>query len=454
MKPNKIIVKFEDVAEQVNGPVKRLVGFVLARNMLGVFDAADLDANPRSAKVGAVTQAIIESIETDPAIFPFKTKGILVGSSSFSTLQRHRYELRFIDPQLEGLLDGGHNMLAIGTHILSRVIDDPRVIKRIKLWDDFKEAWIANRPAIDAIRDELTFLVPVEVLVPTDADDEETVEAFKSSLLEICAARNNNAELTLETKANQRGYYDELKKALPAEIASRIEWKSNMAGGDIKVRDIIALSWIPLSKLPLPKGIKAPSPQHIYSSKGECAKLFDDLMGHVEVSKPTNGPIHELHNVAVHSAIKVLGDLPELYDWIYAEFPHAYNRAGGDFGRLGIVRFFEPSKKADKNHKYLRRQPETHFTEQPVKYSYADGLIMPLVWGLRALMDTSDGNVVWRLDPRAFLQQNFDAIARSYRLVLDMSRFDPQKIGKNDNSYAFAESEFEKALLKQDSIAA
>jgi hypothetical protein len=202
-----------------------------------------LDANPRSAKAGAVTQAIIESIETDPIIFPFKTKGILLGSSSFSTLQRNRYELRFMDPHLEGVLDGGHNMLAIGTYILSRIIDDPRVIKRIKLWDDFKEAWTAKRPAIDAIKDDLTFRVPVEVLVPVDADDEETVDAFKSSLLEICAARNNNAELTLETKANQRGYYDEIKKVLPAEIASRIEWKSNMAGGDVKVRDIIALSW-------------------------------------------------------------------------------------------------------------------------------------------------------------------------------------------------------------------
>ena len=254
MKPNKIIVKFEDVAEQANGPVKRLVGFVLARNMLSVFDAADLDANPRSAKAGAVTQAIIESIETDPTIFPFKTKGILLGSSSFSTLQRHRYELRFMDPQLEGVLDGGHNMLAIGTQILSRVIEDPRVIKRIKLWDDFKEAWVANRAAIDAIKDQLVFLIPVEVLVPIDAEDEDAVEAFKSSLLEICSARNNNAELTLETKANQRGYYDEIKKVLPAEIASRIEWKSNMAGGDVKVRDVIALSWIPLSKLPASEG--------------------------------------------------------------------------------------------------------------------------------------------------------------------------------------------------------
>jgi hypothetical protein len=453
MKPNKIIIKFEDVAEQVNGPVKRLVGFVLARNMLTLFDAADLEANPRSAKAGPVTLAIMDSIERDAAIFPFKTKGVLVGSSEYEALQRQRYELRFIESHLEGILDGGHNMLAIGTHILSRVIDDPRVLKRIKLWDDFKAQWAANRDAIAAIRDELDFLVPIEVLVPATTDDEEIVGQFKSSLLEICAARNNNAELSLTTKANQKGYYEEIKKALPDAIANRIEWKSNMAGGDVKVRDIVALSWIPLSLLRLPKGVKAPSPLYIYSSKGECAKLFDDLMGDPSVSKPTNGPIHELHNTAVYSAIKVLGDLPELYDWIYAEFPHAYNRAGGDFGRLGIVRFFEPTKRIDKNRKYLRTQPETHFTEKPVKYSYPDGLIMPLVWGLRALMDASNDKVTWKVDPRSFLNRNFDAIARGYRLVLEMSRFDPQKIGKNDNSYEFAEGEFEKALMKQEAIA-
>jgi hypothetical protein len=160
-----------------------------------------------------------------------------------------------------------------------------------------------------------------------------------------------------------------------------------------------------------------------------------------------------LHNTAVYSAMKVLGDLPELYDWIYAEFPHAYNRAGGDFGRLGIVRFFEPAKRADKNRNYLRIQPETHFTEKPVKYSYPDGLIMPLVWGLRALMEAADGKVRWKVDPRSFLNRNFDAIARGYRLALEMSRFDPQKIGKNDNSYEFAEGEFEKALMKQEAVA-
>jgi hypothetical protein len=217
--------------------------------------------------------------------------------------------------------------------------------------------------------------------VPADLNDDDVIADFKSELLDICAARNNNAELTLETKANQRGFYNAIKLALPAQVANRIEWKANMAGGDVKVRDIIALSWIPLSLLSdLP--VKAPAPQNIYRNKGECAKLFDDLMSHADVStRAADGPTHNLHNEAVRSAINVLGDLPELYDQIYANFPYAYNAAGGLFGRIGIVRIFDPAKRADKSRKYMRTQPETHFTEQAVEYSYPDGLIMPLVWG-------------------------------------------------------------------------
>ena len=45
-------MKFADVAEQTHGSVKRLVGFVQAKSLLGVFDGLDLDANPRSAKWG------------------------------------------------------------------------------------------------------------------------------------------------------------------------------------------------------------------------------------------------------------------------------------------------------------------------------------------------------------------------------------------------------------------
>ncbi|HEY1559335.1 MAG TPA: hypothetical protein VGF71_00430 [Caulobacteraceae bacterium] len=453
MNPNHTIIKFEDVADQVHAPVRRLVGLVQAKNLLTLFDAADLDANPRSAKAGPITEAIIGSIEDDPDLFPFKTKGILVGSSEYESLQRNRFKLLFVSTAIEGILDGGHNMLAIGLQILSRVIDDEKALKKIRLWDDFKIAWVANRPAIEAIREDLTFLIPVEVLVPSDLDDEDIVADFNSSLLEICAARNNNAQLTLETKANQKGFYEEIKKSLTPNVGQRIEWKANMAGGDVKVRDIIALAWIPLSLIQLPPKMKPPQPQNIYRNKGECAKLFDDLMDDDSVSKPKGGPIHELHNTAVGSAITVLGDLPELYDKIYAEFPAAYNK-WGDFGRMKIVRIYEPSKRADKSGKYMRSQPETHFTEQPVKYRYPDGLIMPLVYGLQALMTVKDGMVSWTTEPKSFLDRNLKDIAGAYKLVLEMSGYDPQKVGKNETSYKIALSEFEKALLKEQSTKA
>jgi hypothetical protein len=262
MNPDNIIVRFEQVAEQAEGPVKRVVGFVRAKNMLQLFDAADLEANPREAKAGSVTADIIESIRDEPGIFPFKTKGVLVGASNYESLQRNRYELRFENTKTEGILDGGHNMLAIGTHILSRALTDDRVLKRIKRWSELKDQWVENRKAIEALRKSedgedgpLDFLVPLEVLVPADIENEETVDAFNASLLEICAARNNNVELTLETKANKRGFYEYLRNALPKSIADRVEWKAN-DGGEIKVRDIIALAWIPLSVVDLPVGIR------------------------------------------------------------------------------------------------------------------------------------------------------------------------------------------------------
>ena len=452
MKPNKIILKFEVLADQVHGPVKRLIGFVSARSMLGLFDAADLDANPRSAKAGPVTQAIMQSIQADADVFPFKTKGILIGCADYEILQRQRVELRFGEPRLEGVLDGGHNMLAIGTYILQLALGDEKAIKRIKLWDDFKTAWAANRAAIEEIRDDLTFLLPVEVLVPA-GDSEDVLIDFRSHLLDICAARNNNAELSLETKANQKGFYEEIKKALPDSIADRIEWKANEAGGDVKVRDIIALGWIPLRLVPLPKHVRAPVPQNIYRNKGECAKLFDDLMSDSGVSKAVNGAMHELIDPAIKSAIAILGDLPGLYDKIYAEFPAAYNKVG-DFGRMGVVRIYDANRKTDRNRKYLRSQPETHFTEKSVKYSYPDGFIIPLVYGVIALMEVRDGKVVWKTDPQVFLDRHLSDIARAYRIVLEMAKFDPQKIGKGESSYEFAVGEFEKALLKQQAAAA
>ncbi len=453
MNPNTTIVKFAHCDEQSEGPVTRIVGFVQAKHILGLFDAADLDANPRSAKVGNVTEDIIESISQSAGIFPFKTKGILIGSSNYKPLQRKRFQLKFADTNVEGILDGGHNMLAIGIYILSQVIEGDRTIRRIKTWPDLKEAWIAHRDEIDDIKDDLEFLIPLEILVPSDLDDEAVLEEFNSSLLDICAARNNNVQLTLETKANKKGFYEDIRIALPDAIAKEVEWKTN-DGGRIKVRDLVALAWIPLSKTTLPLDVSVP-PSSIYARKGECSKAFDKLMSSEKVTKAHGNYEHSLHNTTIHSAIRMVGEIPALYDKIYKCFPDAYNRAtNGRFGRAKIVKVFNSSKKGDKSGKYLRSQPFSKYTHDPVNYKYPEGLIMPLVFGLTALMHEKDDELVWKTDPVRFLDRWLESIAKSYKLVLDMSDFDPQKIGKNETSYEIAVSEFEKALLKQQAAEA
>src|SRR3546814_12237864 len=103
-----------------------------------------------------------------------------------------------------------------------------------------------------------------------------SVQQFEMSVLDICAARNNNAQLTQETKSNKLGFYTEIRERLDSAIASRVEWKSNewesSEARPIKVRDLLALAWIPLNKANeaelLPFDISV-TPQNIYSNTGE-----------------------------------------------------------------------------------------------------------------------------------------------------------------------------------------
>ncbi|WP_374545890.1 hypothetical protein [Rhodoblastus sp.] len=468
----KLIIRFALVAEQPNvrdegrltgagfaesiAGIKRYTGFVRGRDLYPLFDHLSLEANPRAAKTGPVTDAILESLEMTPHLFPFKSKGILLGTSTFEALQRNRFELRFEDPASEGVLDGGHNMLAIGLFMLAEVVGEKQ-LARATLWDEMKELWEEHRKELEAVREKFDFLVPVELLVPSDPEDERSVQQFEMSVLDICAARNNNAQLTQEAKSNKLGFYDEIRQRLDPAIACRVEWKSNEwesgEGRPIKVRDLLALAWIPLNRANeaglLPSNISV-TPQNIYRNKGECSKQFDKLMLDRQVSEPRDGPVHELINERVASCFDILADLPKLYDKIYAEFPEAYNSNGFRFGANSIVKIYDPIRRAVAKDKtdYVAIQPHTPFTDRPVTYRYPDGLIMPLVYGLKGLMEIENDRVVWAADPENFLNAYLADIAGAYRLVLDMARFDPQKLSKNQASHEFAVSEFEKALLK------
>jgi|KBSMisStaDraftv2_1062788.scaffolds.fasta_scaffold214751_1 hypothetical protein len=443
---NRLILKFEQCDEQTINGLRRVVGFVEGRSIPTLLDVADLSANPRSAKTGSVTRDIIESLERTPEVFPFKTKGMLIGTSSYRALERHRYELSFGDPDLEGILDGGHNALAVGIFLLQFAGVDDRKVKSIRTWADFKEVWAKHRSEVAEVRDVIDFLMPVELLVPADPADKDGIADFMSQLLDICSARNNNVQLTEEAKANQMGFYESLRKALPETLS--VEWKTN-DGGRIKVREILALAWTVLPSLAEPEGIKV-LPNQMYRNKGICVEQFNSFMELPTVSRQRDGDKEsykrEVFNPKVLRAFQLIAELPQLYDEIYEQFPDAYNKAGGAYGKISAVKMFDPArvaeKSSEKRSRFLRRQPRTPFFERACDYTCPDGFIMPLVYGLSALLESGGGDIRWKKDPSKFLKSHLVDIMKTYRFFMETALFDPQKVGKNLSVYQFMAVEF------------
>lgn len=450
---NSIIIKFENAGSQTVENVTKIVGLVKARYLVPVIDCLNLEANPRASKTGSVTEAIQETLRTNPALFPFMSKGILLASSQYQLLERNRIRITPDDPNIEGILDGGHNTLAIGLYILGCALEKEGITltKKSKTWDEFKEIWIQNRDIIenylndlakDPSNTEIDFYVPVELLVPRLADDASCIYDFKNELLNICAARNNNVQLRSEAKANQRGYFDYLKELVhqkDADLYNRIEWKTN-DGGDIKAQDLIALAWIPLNLIdPVTsdddsnKKIDHISPVKLYSSKGACLSQFEKLMSSPDVTYESDDDYKRvLCNDQVEAALKIAVELPTLYDYIYKHFPDYYNSTGGLYGRITAVKTLNEKRKVK----------VTPFTGVKVSQMSPEGFIIPIVYGLQAIMEMKLVNgkqqIVWKTDPHQFLIDNLEKVVHRCVGNMQMVNYDPQKVGKTLKCYTDA----------------
>ena len=159
-------IRLTQSSEQTNGcNIKRLIGLMPAKFIIPVINGLNLEANPRNSRLGAVTEAIVNSIaqDDDPNVedklFPFKSKGILIAASRYTPLERGRILLEFFDKKSEGILDGGHNTLAIGSYILNqaRKASGGREVKRkeIQYWEAFKQTWVNSESDIEQYLDML-----------------------------------------------------------------------------------------------------------------------------------------------------------------------------------------------------------------------------------------------------------------------------------------------------------
>lgn len=459
MQKTDIVIKLDFIVEQTVGNIKKIAGFVTPEYLISIINALDLEANPRFSKTGAVTDAIQDSIKNTPPLFPFKTKGILLAASWYEQLDSGKIRINLDIHDMEGILDGGHNALAIGLFILQAAMNHAGKMlpKGAFSWVDFKALWQKEHDTVNAYSDFIKkapdsgtfqFFTPIELLLPRDPNDSHCVKIFKAELPEICAARNNNVQLQETAKANHLGYFNALKQLLNRHnpvICSRIEWKTN-DGGTVPVQDLVALAWIPLALITPVKdargrGIEPLPLFSTYSKKSLCLKQFEKLMGAPAVVN-RNGDSDDAHlvNTEVKSAFQITAVLTELYDYIFTVFPEYYNNTHGNYDRIPTI------KSLNANHK----EKTAPFSGMTIEILSPAGFINPLVCGLQTLLEVVavDGHniIQWSQPPMVFLQKNLETIVKHYAGLLSICNYDPQKVGRTPQCYAQATTFYKMAI--------
>jgi len=449
-------LEFEECVDIQLGGIRRVVGLVKISSLVGLISAATLESNPRRPKRNTIVDAIRKELVSGDELFTYKTRGLLVGAENVTEKGNSSFELRLEDQHIEGILDGGHNTLAIGLAILEEATQQHQEINRIKDWIGFKDFWAKNIDAVHVWAEHSThrlkdMVVGVEFILPSVLNDTQSRALFRRSIIDICSARNTSSPLKSSTMLDKAGLLDPLKERLPLHIADRVQWAQNGAGV-IKADDLITKVLVPFKVLsdgyPIlgssGNRIYSKSPQTLYSSRGEAVNLYRDFMQSDSLTDRTPDYRRVLRGSQGESVFDIGVDLPDLYDYIYANFPDAFDAAG--YGKLlsliPIVKFNQRN----------RDRLELPMSGKPTKVVFPEALVQPVLRGLAVLMEYSqvNGRVQWKVsNPELFLSEHLDDIVKPIaKAFIHNYSETPDRFGKDSEHivYSAVEDQFRRFL--------
>lgn len=425
---NSLIVKLEhgNTAQNSHEGVKinRISSSISPYHFIRLISVVDNKINPRSAKENGITSDIRETLEISPNLFWLMSKGILIATENCKLLDRGRISFT-TDGEREGIMDGGHNALAIAQFIVSKLYSG---MKLFKSWTDCKEFWRTNeKNIIDKFNEfggneAFPFSIPVEIIFPSEEDG--GLDEYYQTISQICTARNTNVQLKQATQDNQVGIYDILKESITC--SSNVIWRSGQPGV-IKAEDVISLAVIPLIFLQengrLPKGLKTLNVISVYSQKSKCVDFYGDVLKHSDISNKIEDK-YVLNNTFVQSALLMVDDIIRAYDKLYVAFPDIYNSNAGKFGRISSV---EQKK---------RRVPFLSLTRKS-EYSYPAAFYIPLFCGIRQLMKIDENKqvVTWKINPASEDFKFEDLNCSKYIEMVKFLDYNPLKVGKASMMY-------------------
>ena len=125
--------------------IGRITGYIDIAEFVTLMRDVDNKVNPRGAKYNRVVDAVHNTLSVDPELFWLKSKGLLLSTKNMQFglegAERTCVSASFDDPSTEGVMDGGHTMLAVSSFILEVLFGD-KIAK--KDWKNCKEAWASK----------------------------------------------------------------------------------------------------------------------------------------------------------------------------------------------------------------------------------------------------------------------------------------------------------------------
>jgi hypothetical protein len=363
---------------RIETPFDKRPGF---KNYLAIVEVSDLPdltswrrINVRDPKLsGSLTRDIRESFLSNTDTFVFLNRGLVlaVSEARFDNAKGVAH-LTMSDPELHGLLDGGHTY---------------EIIKQ-------------NR---NSITDKKKQYVKLEIIEGFDPEE----------LVRLVDARNSSNQVRDESLMNLAKEFQLIENELNGEPYSElIAYKEyqTLPNGEprpISIREIISY----LMTMDLRNFSRTSHPINSYRSKAACLKHFSE------------------HKVDFEPIYPIAKDVLRLWDTIHLELPSLYNKirgdrggvTGGKFGKLTGVAVLDSNK-----------QP-LYFIEDKSRYVIPAGLKYPILGAFRALLVEKKGRYSWidGSDPCELLRDQLgeDLVHTIGEFALDAQN--PSKTGKS-----------------------
>jgi hypothetical protein len=355
------------------------------RNYLAIVDVSKLPdlkswrrINVRDPKLsGSLTRDIRDSFLTNKEMFVFLNRGLVlaVERAEFNN-NTGILNLTLNDPNLHGLLDGGHTYEIIKRNFAQLQTDDgpPQYVKL------------------------------------------EIIEGFDSTeLVTLVDARNSSNQVRDESLMNLAKEFEKIKKVLANyDYADMIAYKEHETSDNeepkpISIREVLSY----LMTMDRRNFTAKVHPINAYRSKAACLKHFKEHKADFE-------PIYPL-----------AGQILQLWDVIHRELPRWYNEVRGERGGVSGGRFGKLTG-------VIALPPES--TAQPLDFlgGYAPfiipaGLKYPILGALRALLVEKSDMYVWGkgIKPEKLLHEGLgkDLAQTIGEFALDAQN--PSKTGKS-----------------------